>query len=329
LKNIFLTLSVLISFLINAQTTKQGLKTDHGSSQKKYGASSTQNLINTLQHDTCLNKKFSIVFYVIQDSLYSLPNNPPIGPASLASYSLTAIINLLNSTFARICVSFENCKTVIIPNYSHNKWKAFGNGNMIVNTYFTENTINVYIPTEIQPLLVDDPEAAYSYSPAPGGPSAQRNAIVLEKGSIGQSNAATFFGSSILHAFGIFFGLPHTYDEINPSSPPSGPTPPANCTPPIKTLEYVDHTNISDCHTHGDGFCDTEADPYPSSLTIPSTIPVGTGGCSTPGPTDGYNNYYVPPTDNFMSHYPCRCRFTQEQYNYMAYIILTKRMYLH
>jgi hypothetical protein len=30
-----------------------------------------------------------------------------------------------------------------------------------------------------------------------------------------------------------------------------------------------------------------------------------------------------------MSNYGCRCKFTQEQYNHMAYIILTRRLYLH
>ena len=47
------------------------------------------------------------------------------------------------------------------------------------------------------------------------------------------------------------------------------------------------------------------------------------------GIKDGNNEYYVPPVDNLMSLYPCRCHFSQEQYNYMAHIILTKRLYLH
>ncbi|WP_317897522.1 hypothetical protein [Aurantibacillus circumpalustris] len=320
---------IIISLTLNAQTTKPALKSSTNPPQKKYSASSTQNLVNTAKSDTCLNKKFSIVFYLIQDSAYSILTALPSNPNSLASYQLGSIINLINAAFDPICVSFEHCKTVLIPNYPHNKWRASGNGYSIINTWFTDNTINVYIPKEIIPPFGDEP-LAYTYPP-PTGTTAPINAIVCGKDAIKpvSMNAAGLIGSSIIHAFGIFFGLPHTFDEINPTSIPS-PPPPLNCTPPIATLEYADHVNIQNCKDHGDGFCDTEADPFPSNLSTPSTIPTGMGGCSEPaGMKDGNGTLYLPPSDNFMSHYDCRCRFTHEQYNHMAKIILTKRLYLH
>ena len=325
---IFLT---VLSLSLNAQTPKPGVKTTTSTPQKKYSSASTQNLITTTKSDTCLDKKFSIVFYLIQDSAFSILTTPPSNPNSLASYQLGGIINKINEAFAPICVSFEHCKTVLIPTYPDNKWKGYGNGYAIVNTWYTENTINVYIPAEINPPYVDIPDGfSYAYAP-PTGTAAPINAIVISKEAMNPLafNAEYIVGTSIMHAFGIFFGLPHTYAEINPTNIPS-PAPPLNATPPITTLEYAKHTNIQNCKDHGDGFCDTEADPYPSSLTVGSPVPTGMGGCSEPaGLTDGNGNPYLPPSDNYMSHYECRCRFTHEQYNHMARIMITKRSYLH
>lgn len=322
MKNIFFVIILVVfCFRVNSQTGKSAAKTSPNAAQKKYSASETQNLVNTLKHDTCLDKKFSIVFYLIQDTANSLPNTPP---NNVQSYNLNQIINLLNNTFSRICVSFEHCKTVIIPDHSHNRWKATINGNMITSTWYTDNTINVYIPEEIDPPYYESNEKTYAYEP--GHP---KNAIVIDRAAISTQNSANFYGSSILHAFGHFFGLPHTNAEINPSNIPS-PPPPANATPPIQTLEYASRTNTLNCKEHGDGFCDTEADPFPSVLSVLPAIRSGDGSCSASvGLKDGMGTLYEPPTDNFMSLYGCRCRFSQEQYNYMAYIILTKRLYLH
>jgi hypothetical protein len=328
---------------MHAQTKSPAAKGTSNTTQKKYSRATTQNLVNTIISDTCLDKKFSIVFYLIQDSAFSILTAPPTDPHSLASYQLPDIMNLLNDVFSPICVSFEHCKTVIIPNYPDNRWKGYGNGVDITDTWYTENTINIYIPEEIDQPYVDPPiETAYTYpppngafapypSPLPNGIVTPKNAIVFRKKAIKPDdvNSAGFLGSSIIHAFGIFFGLPHTYNEINPTNIPS-PPPPLNTSPPIVTLEYANHLNIQNCKDHGDGFCDTEADPFPAYLTVPSTIPEGMGGCSASGGVvDGNGTPYLPPSDNFMSHYGCRCRFTHEQYNYMAKIMMTKRLYLH
>jgi hypothetical protein len=97
----------------------------------------------------------------------------------------------------------------------------------------------------------------------------------------------------IVHQMGHVFGLPHTYAEISTNSA-MGPT-----------SELVKRSN---CKTNGDGFCDTDAD--------------GSG-------TDANSNYYVRPTDNIMSAGPSRCRFTLEQYNFMAYTFLVYKTYLN
>lgn len=297
-----------------------------GSVEKKYNTAQTQALVNVLKHDTCLDKKFSVVFYLIQDSSYSLPT-----PSIIATYSLTQAINLLNTTFSRICVSFEHCKTVIIPNYPYNKWNAAINGTVIMQNWFTDNTLNIYIPETLQQPGPDSPEDSYaSYLPQAGN-TASLNAIVVQKNSMMNLNESLFSGHNLLHAVGHFFGLPHTSAEINPAGASTViPAPPSNAGPPIVTLEYVNHVNIANCEEHGDGFCDTEADPYPSTATSP-VYPSGASNCAyTNGLKDGHGDFYLPPCDNIMSSYgTTRCRFSQQQYNYMAYIILTRRLYLH
>jgi hypothetical protein len=119
------------------------------------------------------------------------------------------------------------------------------------------------------------------------------NVIVLKKSALG--------GLTPVHEMGHFFGLPHTFETTVPA-------------------ELVRRTN---CYTSGDMFCDTDADPYPTGSA--PTTPCG----FLYGPADTAGDYFIPPVDNIMSYWDCRCRFTQEQYNYMAWIYITARAYLH
>jgi len=105
------------------------------------------------------------------------------------------------------------------------------------------------------------------------------------------------------------------------------PLPPtANVSSPINTLEFVDRTTLQNCYDHGDGFCDTEADPYPSAL--PACYSNNYHELYETGLKDGKGNF-THRGNNYMSNVKLPCRFSQEQYNYMAYIIMTRRIYLH
>jgi hypothetical protein len=296
LKN-FITIFLLISgFLLHSQNksslnnSKPAKSTTSNSKQGKYSQNSTNNITNPLPHDTCLDKKFSIVFYVILDSAYT--------PGVATTPTLNWIIQELNNQFKRICVSFVNCSTVYIPNYTFNKWKDYYTELQVTNSWYTDKTINFYLTDSIK---VAPENLAYTYNPIqpPGNTVGRKDIIVMEKNALFISNSQILF-----HAVGHFFGLPHTSDELNPN-PPAVPPPPSGVT----SMEFA---NGSNCATHGDLFCDTDAD----------------GGSAL---QDGMGNYYLPPVDNFMSGHPYRSRFSQQQWNKMVSVIMNHpaRFQLH
>lgn len=250
----------------------------------------TQNMVSTLRHDVCLNKKFSIAFHVVLDS------NSTWGGVSPAD--LTASINSLNTAFKPICVSFENCFVDEIHNYTYNHWYPAATEASIAASYNVENVINIY--------LVD------SIVGFPAGYAS--GVIVIEK--------PYTVGAVTIHEMGHFFGLPHTWDEIG--SPDANSTP-ATSNPNVGSLEWFRRDPLN-CYNHGDGFCDTEADCYPADYDKNSPMPCkhDQGGAQ-----DGWGDYYVPPVDNYMTYFKCGCRFTQEQYNFMAQVIVTTKLYLH
>jgi hypothetical protein len=278
------TISLLLILLFSSRIAAQSGIADCGTtlppnySNWKTSVSSVQNLVSALKHDTCLNKKFSIVFYIIADSLG--------GWGGLFQPNLDTCIAKLNRNFAPICVSFMNCSTVVIPNHTFNYWDMPFSETLVVPNWHADNTINLYLPASITGT-----PTGYAYFPSSG-----KDVIVVEKSAITTLTP--------VHEMGHFFGLPHTHDEIGGSVVPP---PPAG----VASYEFVARTN---CYLHGDGFCDTESDCFPQPL----------------GTKDGFNEYYVRPIDNIMSyHGSTRCRFTQEQYNFMARAILTQRLSLH
>ena len=240
----------------------------------------------------------------------------PPTPGLATPAALSQLVYDLNKVFKPICVQFMNCSTVYIPNHPYNQWTKNIIDPIVTANWYTDKTINVYFVDNVsgQPAYE---MLGYAYAPPASSLTPAKDVIVIQKGAITTTNVAGFSNDNAIHHFGHFFGLPNTFDEIN--SVPASPPPP----PGVISNEFF---NRSNCYSHGDGFCDTDADCYPVGLP-PPFISVPCGHLS--GVLDGNNEYYIPPVDNLMSNYGCRCRFTQEQYNYMAYIMLTKRFYLH
>lgn len=104
--------------------------------------------------------------------------------------------------------------------------------------------------------------------------------------------------STVAHEFGHHFGLRHTHHNHNADD--------------ISRRELVRRDFSRNCHSAGDGLCDTPADPKLDS---------GTGGnqlsnCTYFGTeTDADGNRYSPLTNNFMSYgeKTCRTSFTPDQ----------------
>jgi hypothetical protein len=246
----------------------------------------------SVKQDTCLDRKFSVVFYVILDSSYT--------PGLATPIVLQNAIDSLNSTFQRICVSFQNCTTIYIPFYKFNGWYYDVTDRVVTANWYTENVINIYLADTVYPVL--NPEAeGYTFLPTVANLNApKKDMIAIDKNKLLINKAAV-----LKHLMGHFFGLPHTHDEINPGTPAVPP-------PPLGVIshEFANGTQPN-CSTHGDGFCDTEADPQVGPII------------------DGMGTYYVPPLDNLMSYYTSTLnKFTAMQYYHMAYTIITKRLYL-
>lgn len=291
---------------------------------KGLGQAQTNNIlsgVNTEMHGVCLTKKFSIVFYLIEDSLpgFITASNTTVSIVNASNFVRDSVIARLNRAFKPICVQFECCSIYVIPNFNFNQWRKNVIDTFVTKNWFTPNTINVYLPEKVLPPIGGYENESYTY-PAPASNTfviPPKNAIVCDISGINAPNLVGVRTSELIHAFGHFFGLPHTFEDISPTTTISVTPPPP---PGVISYEFADGSN---CSTHGDGFCDTEADPYPQGAG-PSIKCYLAGGLK-----DGKGVYYVGPTDNFMTFSECRCRFTTEQYNYMAQFILNHRWYLH
>ncbi len=249
-----------------------------------------RNMVTTLKHDTCLNKKFSVVFYVILDSNYAWGGN------NMTPADLNTCISNLNNAFKPICVSFLNCSTVVIPVFPYNGWRDDITEPVVTSNWYTDKTINIYLVDTIK-----NPNGKLGYAYGPGG----KDLIVIDKEAI--------LGTTPIHEMGHFFGLMHTFDDLLAA-------PNATITSELVTR----NAGIRNCYTNGDGFCDTDADCFPNGFDVNAQCTI------QHGPKDANQEYFIPPVDNYMTYFRnCRCKFSQEQYNFMARVIATQLIYLH
>jgi Pregnancy-associated plasma protein-A len=199
----------------------------------------------------------------------------------------------LNQDFAPCGLQFQICEQEEMPDDRFDSLSVFDYYNEEVQMsaiHYEPNTINLYLVDTIGSPLGDI--AGYAYFP--GGP----DMIVIEKSSFnGDSDVQT-------HEMGHFFGLYHTFE----------------------TEFGAELANMSNCDIAGDFVCDTEADPDQNG-----NVDVD-DQCNYSGPVtqDSNGDWYVPPTDNFMSYYDvdCTCRFTPQQYIRMLDQYATLRFYL-
>ena len=99
--------------------------------------------------------------------------------------------------------------------------------------------------------------------------------------------------ASLVHEFGHFFGLLHTFEY---------------------TLSSAESVNDTNCQTKGDKICDTPADPFGASFLEDE--------CKLFGEYhDNFGKIFQPDMSNFMSYYGhCRIHFSQIQADRMYFI---------
>ena len=102
---------------------------------------------------------------------------------------------------------------------------------------------------------------------------------------------------TVIHEFGHFFTLMHTFDHAN-------------------GIELVTRTG-GNCAIAGDGICDTDADPSDlKSNQVNGSVLTYKNCIVTSSTRDANNQAYTPPFDNTMSYYDnsCGLKYTPQQY---------------
>ncbi len=204
---------------------------------------------------------------------------------------LTDAINKLNNDFEPIGISFEVCEINNMENFQFNDFDQQEHEDDMLSMYFQVNTINIYLTD----VVVRQGQEVGGYAYFPGG----KDVILIDK----EYMNAGF--DVLVHEMGHFFGLYHTFETDGFG------------------VELVDGSN---CETTGDLICDTEADPNEDADN--EDFP----DCNYNGTpvVDSNGEFYVPPTNNYMSYYSedCTCRFTPQQYNRMLEQYQQLRAYL-
>lgn len=214
-----------------------------------------------------------------------------LGNTGYPESTLEQPMDYLNEVFSPIGLSFKVCEIREMENFQFNDFVSEEELADIEGMYYQPNTINLYLVNEIDHFEFD---IVAGFAFLPGGPDI---VFVNKESMVGQSQV-------LVHEMGHFFGLYHTFEED-------------------LGIELVDGSN---CETTGDLVCDTEADPNDDSENNPAP------DCNYNGQpaTDANGDFYVPPTNNYMSYYSldCTCRFTPQQYNRMLEQYLNIRNYL-
>jgi hypothetical protein len=211
-----------------------------------------------------------------------------LGETKITDGQIEGALQQLNIDFAPSGLQFVYCFRDTMLNNRFDSLSVYDDYNESI-----QMTSIHFEPNTINLFLVDT--LGVQDFPDVAGLAGAGGFVMIEK-------SAYAFGSKVqAHEFGHYFSLAHTFESAG--------------------SELVDGSN---CATAGDGICDTAADPDPEGNADPLDQCNYTGSVVQ----DSNGDWYVPPTDNIMSYYPCAHRFTVGQYNQMIAFYLTALSYL-
>lgn len=152
---------------------------------------SQQQGLKTFTSVPCLEKKLSIIAYIVRDSL---------GQPNITEQDILDAIDSTNKDFAPICLSFVVCEFIYVNNYQYDIYHVMPNPQNyddekeMMDLYYKPQVINMYFVSDIP----SDPQCGHAFMP--GGP----DLVVIKKSCIP--------GLVITHELGHFFGLYHTFE---------------------------------------------------------------------------------------------------------------------
>ncbi len=132
----------------------------------------------------CVNKNFSVYFHVVLDSL----QKDPVGPDKIAEY-----VAKINRAFRPICISFTECQTDFIKDYSFEKLGTSKKISLMTNVWQKHNFINIYV--------VKNVGISNSFSEFYGISEKENGVIIIPRSGVG-----------LEHELGNLFGLLHTFE---------------------------------------------------------------------------------------------------------------------
>ncbi len=233
----------------------------------------------------CLNKTFTVVAHILQDST-GFPGGQDL--ANLQDLILQNI-DSTNKFFSPICIDFEICEFRIIENFQYYNIADEEEWEILQTQYNLENRINMYFLGS----TFAGPECGFALQDGIG--LLDTGGVVVHTGCLSPVSKA------IPAQLGHYFGLHDTYEA---------------------DLFGAEPFVRVGCDTLGDLLCDTPADPLTPPLTpnMTSFINVGEGCRFISTITDDNGDFYIPDVGNIMSLYPdeCRCGFSYEQLKRMA-----------
>ena len=206
----------------------------------------------------------------------------------------------VSEIFEPICLSLDACEINVIENYTFH--------NIVDERRLTELKILFGKPSRINVYILGSiPQASCGVSTYYGVKQEEGNDIYLEMDT--EECEGTLAGQ-LAHHLGHYLGLTDTYHGDD--------------------IEIVDDPQ---CAIKNDSICDTPTDPfgvftgssglYLNTGILPEDISmsnfINTSDCEfTHRLLDPQEEFYQPQVGNIMSAYPCKCGFTNTQFQKMA-----------